>query len=483
MTRGYRFMLAITHAIEAWSEDVTRHVPDAFLHLGMDLRHAVERDLFFRVANDARLLERFYARLEGREPTQDLTDAWSVAIEPYIATSPPSPQLRLPRLSAKRRLQTWVGNVLRLGKHSFAVNRPGATPRTLFLCIHPKFARFFATVADAAAQPGYLTIADKPLEAALDAQGATVIGLRPIRFTPSRSPVLQHFPHLCGLLESLGRMMAIARPAVIAVPEGNAPIYELALLAGKAHGVSTICVQHGAPAYTNPGFRNWHFDDVLVWGDAFIDPFARYNPQQHFTVTGTPAVLPATTERGSAPVRSIGFFLQKGATVIPEMEWEPLLDLIAWTARTFPQLDVIVRDHPSQPHLSDAERGRMDGLANIRFMPPPAHALNDVLAASDVVVAAASTTLLEAVQAGAIPFIFGTAYPEDFPDIAAAGAGMRAPDLAQAQRLVTQLVSDTDWQSALRREGKALRLHLFAASGHEGAARIAACLEQPHNGR
>jgi hypothetical protein len=482
MTKGYRFMLSITQAIEAWSDDIARYTPGAFLHRGMDLRHAVERDLFFRLANDIQLQKRFYARLDGEQPSVDLTDPWSMVFDPYVAATtgaPPLSRHQLPYLSPKRRLRTWAGNLRRLGKRPFATNRQGVAPRILFLCIHPKFARFFATVLDAAGHAGYLTIADRPLEAALDAQGVTVIALRPVRFSPLHSPVLQHFPHLCSLAESLGRMMTILCPTAIAVPEGNAPIYELALLAANAHSVPTICIQHGAPAYTNPGFRNWHFDDVLVWGDAFIEPFARYNPGQHFTVAGTPAVLPAAADRGSESVRSIGFFLQKGATVIPETEWEPLLDLIVWTAQTFPQLEVIVRDHPSQPHLSAAERGRLDGLSNIRFMPPPAHSLNDALAASDVVVAAASTTLLEAVQAGAIPFIFGTAYPADFPDIAAAGAGVRAPDLAEAQGVMTRLISDQGWQAALRQEGNILRPHLFAASGRDGAARIAACLQQP----
>jgi hypothetical protein len=424
--------------------------PEAFHHRGMHLRHAVERDLFFRLANNDQLQARFDARLERQSLPAAPADPWCAVIEPYLdrtADLPPSPAV--PRLDTMRRCRTRLGNLLRFGKPAFVTRSSAAD--ILFLCIHPKFVDYFRPVAEATGLGAvFLTINNVLLEAHLAARGLEAVGLRPIYSPLPRDLVMRHFPYLCGVLDSLCAMMAVLRPRMIVVPEGNAPVYELALLAGQPLGVSTICVQHGAPAYSNPGFRNWHFDDVLVWGDAFIEPFVRHNPGQRFTVAGTPALLPSAAD-AEKPIRSVGFFLQKGATVIPEGEWQPLLDFIAWTAQTFPHLEVIVRDHPSQPHLASDERAKLDGLPNIRFMPPPSFSLNDALTASDVVAATASTTLLEAVQCGAVPFIFGTAYPRDFPDIVQSGAGVSAPGLSQAKVLMARLAIDAVWQSTLRR--------------------------------
>lgn len=118
---------------------------------------------------------------------------------------------------------------------------------------------------------------------------------------------------------------------------------------------------------------------------------------------------------------------------------------------------------------------------NIRFMPPPHYSLNEALLISDVAVAAASTTLLEAVQSGAIPFIFGTAYPRDFPDIAVAGAAIAARDRQAAESSLSRLVESENLRAELRSAGERFRPSLFAASGPEGAARIAAALQAAAN--
>jgi len=483
MKHGWAFMDSLTEAIEAWSGAVARRNPQIFLHLGMDLRHAIERDLFFKLVNDTTLQERFDAHMDGQMSRPAPPDPWRAAIEPYLALAKPT-NAEIPRLGPFRRWRHRAGNLMRLGKPAFTTADLKSAPEILFLCIHPKFADFFLPVANVAGTgAAFLTVNDLPLENYLDGRGLARVGLRLIHSSLPDGPLLRHYSYYCGILESLSAMMEALKPRLIVVPEGNAPIYELARLAGRKKGVATVCVQHGAPAYTNPGFRNWHFDDVLVWGDAFIEPFARHNPAQHFTVTGTPARLPRAVETGEEPIRSIGFFLQKGATVIPAAEWETLLEFIFWTAREFPNLKIIVRDHPSQPHLSSLERGHLDGLTNVAFMPPPLFSLNDALTASDVVVASASTTLLEAVQSGAIPFIFGTAYPKDFPDIVAAEAAVSAPDLSAAKSLLAQLGEDGAWRMALHDAGKRLRPHLFAATGDEGATQIAALLNAPRLSR
>jgi hypothetical protein len=241
--------------------------------------------------------------------------------------------------------------------------------------------------------------------------------------------------------------------------------------------VSTICIQHGAPAYTNPGFRNWSFANVLVWGSQFVEPFAKYNPGQRFTAIGTPAAFGTPCLRTSEKITSVGFFLQKAAENIPQQEWREMMEFIAWTAHSFPDVTVIIREHPTQPRLDAQELATLGSPPNLRFMSPPEFKLNDALEACDVVVACASTTLFEAVVTGAVPFIFGTAFSPDFPPLAAQGVAVAAPDLEQAKTSMRRLMEDTEMRAGFRAQGRRLSPELFASYGQDGAVKIAGYLQ------
>src|SRR5690348_6824272 len=100
MKHGWAYMEALTQAIETWSGAVAGDA-EAFDHRGMDLRHAVERDLFFRLANNEALQVRFDARLESQNLPPASTDPWCAIIEPYLWKDPP-PDPPIPRLSSLR---------------------------------------------------------------------------------------------------------------------------------------------------------------------------------------------------------------------------------------------------------------------------------------------------------------------------------------------------------------------------------------------
>jgi hypothetical protein len=454
MRNGYEHVLAVTQAIEGWSASVSQADPGAFIHRGADLRHAVERSLFFEMVNDPQTRSRF-AELGKVD----------VVLRP---------------ISLARRLRYEAANLSRLGRPAFRTARLTQKPDILFLAIHPKFVTFLKPIADAlGARAAWLTVNNRVTEAHLKTFGLPAVAIRPA-FTPHLVPrgPMSRFVWVPRAFDQISTMLEKLRPSVIVVPEGNALEYEVAHRAGQQHGVATIYMQHGAPAYTNPGFRNWTFADALVWGSRFVEPFAKYNPRQRFTPIGTPAVFGTPRRRHGEPVRTVGFFLQKGAGVIPAAEWEVMLAFIAWLAAGFPDIELLVREHPTQPRLDAGERVALGNPANLRFMPSPEFSLSDVLSRCDVVVASASTTLLEAIAVGAIPFILGTAYPADFPDIAGEGAAVSAPTLETAQRAMAQLLADGMLRAQLRDAGERLRPELFAATGQEGAARIAALLRR-----
>ena len=481
MKHGWSFVAALTRTIECWSASAVATDAAAFLYRDCDLRFAIERSLFFRLVNDLQLQQIFDACQDGKLSEILPSDPWSAFMAPMLCGSDQGFYRHAPPYRMKQRARSLVSNLMLTRRRRHTQERLDKRAKYLFLAIHPKFVNFFMPIVDSLGpEAAFLSIQDRIVESFLAEKGLPGIGVRDSR--PHRLPLtglLGHFRELCLGVDCLADMIEDLKPKVIVVPEGNAPIYEVALVAGARRGVKTVCLQHGAPSYTNPGLRNWHFDDVLVWGKGFVDCFARYNPSQRFTVTGTPASLPrARSAAADAPIGSIGFFLQKGATLIPNEEWDELLRFIAWTAQTWPAMTVVVRDHPTQPHMTGPERAALDAFPNVRFMPPPAHSLSDVLSSVDVVVAAASTTLLEALPAGAIPFIFGTCYPKDFPDIAARHAAIRAEDLRSAKRSFSELVEDATRRMRLREEGARLASELFTATGTEGARAIAEALRK-----
>jgi hypothetical protein len=273
-------------------------------------------------------------------------------------------------------------------------------------------------------------------------------------------------------------LIELVRPGVIVVPEGNAPICEVARLAATSAGVRTICIQHGWSPVAHPGFRNLAFDDMLVWGPLFAELLTADNPDQHFTVVGNPNILPMA--RGpdlERPIRAIGFFLQKGGPLIGPDDWDAFLDLIGWMAVSFPQIEVVIRDHPSTPSLDCRERDRIGPHSNIRLMPPSDHPLTDVLAHCDIVVSAYSTTLLEALAFGAIPVIFGASGLASYhPDLAAMGAAIQVASLEAAKDKLASVIVNEKIRARLRKSGIAIKPGLFAATGVDAVNRIVAAI-------
>jgi hypothetical protein len=478
MKHGWDFVTALTQAIEAWSDGTRRTQPDAFHYRGADLRHAVERAVFFRAINDTDM-RRYFDALADRKPIPlASSDPWCAVVASYLTPDGEAPRQgtnSVPVLGWQRRLRSFAGNLSRLGRPSYATQRLNGPVEVLLLAIHPKFVSFMAPVADAiGAGAAYLSSSDPGVEEYLAREKLPSVALRPDYSGSPRSPLLQHFPDLCGFFDRMAAMMDALKPRAILVPEGNAPIYEIANRAGKQRGIATVCLQHGAHGYSNPGFRNWTYSDALVWGSQFMAPFAHHNPQQHFTITGTPASLPAPLRQPDAnPIRSIGFFLQRGAVLIPVAESAGLLQFIGQIAKTFPDVEVIIRDHPSSPDLTPFEQAQIGQGPNIKYMPPSRFSLQETLQACDTIVSAASTTLLEAVAVGVIPFIFGTCYPDDYPDIVGAGAAISAETAEAAIKATEKLIRDGNYRENLRINGVKLRPELFAATGQDGARRIA----------
>ena len=478
----YDYTIAITRAIETWSADIVQQDRAAFHYRGVSLRYAIERTLYFMLVNDGAIFAAY--RGVPSDPPRVLS-AVEAELMPYLLGSKQPPGMRRSaplswRDWCRRRSQRRQGPIA-----SSNGNRPAVgDANVFFLVIQPKFVRFLRPIVDAVGSRAvFVTLDDLATEEFLVEQGLRKCALRLDSVaSPLVVGLLHEFKFLCTQYD-LFRAFFAARPgSVLVVPEGNAPINEIAANAAQQSGVKTICIQHGWSPVSHAGFRNLHFDDMLVWGDLFAELLAPANPRQTFTVVGTPTPLPSVPDADATrPVRGIGFFLQKTGPLIDASDWAAYLDLIGWAGARFPSIDIVIRDHPSTPSLDPMERSRIGGSSNIRFMPPANYSLADTIACCDIVVAAYSTTLLEAIAVGAIPLVFGASgMPHYHPDLASMGAALEEKSLSNAKTSLASLVDDGSVRARLRMRGQALRARLFAASGGQAISRIVEKISLAH---
>jgi len=475
------YVAALSDAIAAWSALLADADPSSFLYRGVDLRCAVERVMYFALVNDSAAYATFAAQAAGIAPA---TAPPNQSIYRFVApclvgrrsgaedSSGDFPRKLgwLPRLN--RQVKRFAGR-----QHpDFDLERVDGRPNVLFLAIQPKFVRFLLPIMlalddDAA----FLTVGDLATEKYLKKMELPTLSVRLASAAQSGvNGILGDFAYLCRTFDAIEACIEQTKPRVLVVPEGNAPDCEVARLAARRAGVPTICIQHGWSPVSHPGFRNLMFDEMLVWGSLFADLLAPENPLQHFAIVGNPTRFETARRlRSFQPIRAIGFFLQKGGPLIDATDWTSFLDLIGWTAASFPDVEIIAREHPSTSPLDDRERSRIGDHSNMQFMSAVDCPLGDILARCDIVVAAYSTTLLEAVAAGAIPFIFGASGMARYrPDLASVGVAIEEKQLAAAKVSLGLLIADCGMRERLRKAGEAFMPCLFAATGKSAVERI-----------
>jgi hypothetical protein len=206
---------------------------------------------------------------------------------------------------------------------------------------------------------------------------------------------------------------------------------------------------------------------MCVWGKGFKEILIKHNPDQHFVVTGNHVVkrgLPAEAwDR-----RAIAFFLQKGHHLVTPLAWREMLGLISWTAMTFPDWQVLVREHPSGP-LTETEIAQIGHFCNIQMAPDDQIELDAVLGSSAIAVAMDSTTILESTAAGVVPLILNVnGFAHYSPNIAADGAAIEVDNFRDARSALRRLIEDEEYRRSFARALERVSRHFFARD-REGA--------------
>jgi hypothetical protein len=471
-------------AIERFTAASIAHDPAIFRVGSAELRYVVERQLFFALISDRSLYRYFVARECGSaDDGHDSLSALASLVAPYLSgetrTTP----------GAQKAIWTRILRAIyrRYGRATVRSEGTDGRAKVLFLVIHPKFVRYLRPLTEALpVSSAFLTVDDPQTFDWLSRERLPRVGIELTResWELTKTSVKVNrvdymagpFDYLAVRFNAIRRAMVGLRPDCIVVAEGNAPINELVNRVTRTLSIPTLCVQQGWAPFVHSGFRNMTYDRMCVWGEGFANLLYPYNPDQQFVATGN-HVLTCRRQQDDVGRNAVAFFLQKGNHLMTELAWSSMLELIAWTARTFPDTEVRVREHPSAPLLA-SELSVFGSFPNVRLKGPEEASLDDALVGCRVVVAMDSTTLLEGAATGAVPLILNvTGFAHYNPNIAADGGAIEVQDFAAARSALSRLVLEDEYHASFADALDRVRQRFFARNRDEALAAIVSEIE------
>jgi len=469
---AYRFQLDLSDSIDAYIRELRSEQFRALSYRGADFGRAIALSLYFRLVNDA-ALRAAHARASAGESLSEDPDAIAVSTVAYwVLRQMLGRRLRL----TPRRLRAYAKQSLTIGvAHLRRRARPvPRNRRVLLLALSRRFFDYLMPVRQAlGADAAWLVPAGADWVAEAVATGDKVVpfgeeeGQKPE--APLTAALAAYWPELALRFDTFRRILEREAPGAVMMTEGNQPDDEILARAAETLGVRSICIQQGWSPVIHAGFRGMQYNDFCAWGPEFADLLQRENPNQHFAVTGSHRIEPTPFLPGQDK-RTIAFFLQNNSLMITPRAWREMLEFVHWTAVTWPDREVLVREHPASP-MTAQEQAALMALPNIVLCPSAAMPLDAMLRRSGIAVAFFSTTLIEALAYDALPLIINiTGAPNYVPDLAAMGVGIEVKDFDGARAAMARLCAD---QTPERTRIPAILPRFFACSSAQALRNIA----------
>jgi len=317
----------------------------------------------------------------------------------------------------------------------------------LFHVCHPKFVSYLRPIVRNfdRGDYAYLVSTDATLVSEIERLGEPCLfwprhlGLR----SAMLGSTLWSYQNLCEAADNILDAIRFYRPKCVVVVEGNAPLDSITAEVCKQLDVSCLCVQQGWSPVVHNGFRNMSFDEMFVWGEELVRVLEPYNPHQHFTVTGSHALQGNGSHDIGSHQQRISFFLQAPCPLLGANGYAEFIDLIVRCATSHPEVQFLVREHPSYP-LPATLSAKMQ-LENVCLSAGSGEPLADVIGGSSIVVSVFSTVLLEAISLGTVPLICNIgSLPNYEPDLARLGAAIEVKSMADACQMIERVIRDPD---------------------------------------
>jgi hypothetical protein len=448
---GLDFTRDLCSAIERYTASAVKLNPIAYVYRGVQLRYAVERQLYIQCVNSVGLFHRYLAS-QGVEPKDTVTPALN-SIENDIAHflfekdllegPPPKRVVRWLAGVARRAL----GRIPRLLSLDRKLSPETQGTDVLIHVVNLKFVRYLAPITRLL-QPNsfvYLATAGSTLSEQLRSDGYPTVNStieHSIDEGIFYSQALSEFPQL--MLDAGATLTALQalQPKCVVVVEGNAPMDALTADVCRLLGIPCYCVQQGWSPYIHNGFRNLDYTDMFVWGPRFAERLRSHNPRQRFSLTGNHAIGRCPPPLIARQIKGLSFFLQAPCALLSDSTYNVFVNLIASVAKSHPQVRIMVREHPSYP-MPIEMRQKFESCTNVHFSIPEKESLLEIIAASDMVISIFSTVLLEALAMGVVPMFCSIGAIRNYePDLVSAGAAIEAHSVPEALRIIHEVIAE-----------------------------------------
>src|SRR5450830_11061 len=452
-SHGFDYTQSLCGAIEAYTEQAVRRRRHAFRYRGIQLRYAIERQLYIQGINSPALFERY---LEGTGKTLPSlhalgTDPLESDIAALFGSPAPPSRTREPKRHSNvylmlRRAYAWLRSQAR---RPHATSIPRLCGDILIHIGNAKFASYLLPVTEKLGKDrySYLTCENPALASILENAGHPVTkcpGAAISSHSIFSSPALSPFVQLMHETDQILTVLKALRPKTVLVVEGNAPKDAITAEVCRLLGIPCFCIQQGWSPYVHSGFRNMHYTEMLVWGSRFAELLAPFNPQQRFRVTGSHILQRRTTEaqdKKRTSRRMFSFFLQAPCALLGVQAFDDFVDLIEKTAIKHPSIQFVVREHPGY-RISDSTRMTLSSRKNIRFSIPAEEGLAKLIDHSELVISVFSTVLIEALALNVVPLICSIGSMTRYcPDLASMNAAMEVYSATEAELLIDQLIA------------------------------------------
>ncbi|KKU92391.1 MAG: hypothetical protein A3J46_01875 [Candidatus Yanofskybacteria bacterium RIFCSPHIGHO2_02_FULL_41_11] len=445
---GYHFTLQLCAQIEKTTSKIVKEDPSKLYYKGSNLQYALERSWYVKHINNNKLLEYFSKSL--------------LEVEVKAINKPSGPQ-------------QFIHSLLTLKNSLRHVKLYGSKgkPEIIFFVPSKKFVRFLLPVVNRLG-PSYAFLSFNQLtDRFLEGNSLPHIkSLKSRHFSLRQDGDILEQLGLKTWYDSFERILRKFHPRVLVVVEGNAPADEVANQVAKKLGITVICLQQGWSPIIHSGFRNMNFSKMLVWGKGFANLLKDANPHQKFILAGNHVVTKTLLRSKINKTKNVIFFPQAATTILSSENFTIFLSLIVWTALTFPNIDIYVREHPNLP-LTSRQRDKLLKIQNIVFLPFGEYSLGEALIKSAISISVYSSTILESIAGGVVPIIFNlTSMPKYSPDVSAADAGIEVKSSKAAKIAIRKLLQDENFYRGFAKGMFNFRRLYFSALGDQAIKNI-----------
>ncbi len=445
---NYEYLTLCDKLITGYTKKIEEEYPTAFHMADCSLKVPVQKFLFMQYTFNNQLREEFNTRINTGEYLDDIESRFLEHI--------------LGRYSYIESSQEEQPEENRNYFDSLESNFKPFLNKIIYYALHERFLKFALPVLSALPED-VVALCENPIPGDfVCSENIQAIEFSFLKLYQYQNQFLQtKFPQIFFMFNTLAGLWNVLSPQKLIVIEGNHPQFEILALLGKKDKVPVICLQQGWPGILHTGFRNMQYSHFISWGRQFSEMLEALNPIPSFIDAGYPFNVINYEKRNA-----ISFFLQAPLLVSSVNDYNQLLELSFFCAQHFPELCILVREHPEYPlpvqFIETAKKYK-----NIRLTPPSAYSIDEIYGQSFISVSIFSSTIIESIAHGVIPFVFNpTSMPHYYPDLHQEELGVEVKSLDEAKEKISELINNPLLINQFRERIARRKSEFYTATGN-----------------